>query len=225
MSEPSNTNYFKKSSESLRKNSSSDTEYSLHPYKVVKQSSNETSTSLTGSFNVDHSSTGGGAGLEPSLDNTDVSESGLNNTVIEVKDCELKSNTNGSRPSTIDDEAYDGNQASVTADLPPMAPRSLKKQFSIDQGSKGSGRGKTHTSSLDDHLTLPMPPFVKSGSPCASPLSRGFHYLRESSSTSTEDYKDDRGHSVADPERKSPKPEQKVDDGKDNDPHFSETMC
>ena len=36
---------FKKSNESLQKNSSSDTEYSAQPYKVIKQSSNETNSS------------------------------------------------------------------------------------------------------------------------------------------------------------------------------------
>lgn len=44
---------FKKSSESLQKNSSTETDYSAHPYRFIKQSSNETNTSLTGSYNVD----------------------------------------------------------------------------------------------------------------------------------------------------------------------------
>lgn len=47
---------FKKSSESLQKNSSTDTEYSLQPYRVIKQSSNETNTSLNSSVNIDNSS-------------------------------------------------------------------------------------------------------------------------------------------------------------------------
>lgn len=46
----------RKSMDSLAKNSSSDTEYSMHPYKVIKQSSNETTTSMTGSFNVENAS-------------------------------------------------------------------------------------------------------------------------------------------------------------------------
>lgn len=53
LSEPSQSTRFKKSIESLPKNSSSDTEYSLQPYRVIKQSSNETNTSLTSSFNID----------------------------------------------------------------------------------------------------------------------------------------------------------------------------
>lgn len=59
---------FKKSLESLQKNSSSDTEYSVQPYRVIKQSSNETNTSLTGSFNIDQS----GAGHGLSVDSNDV---------------------------------------------------------------------------------------------------------------------------------------------------------
>lgn len=47
---------FKKSCESLQKNSSTDTEYSVQPYKFIKQSSNDTNTSLTSSFNIDNSS-------------------------------------------------------------------------------------------------------------------------------------------------------------------------
>lgn len=63
-----NEGRFKKSLESLQKNSSSDTEYSMQPYQVIKQSSNETNTSLTGSFNIDQP----GAGHELSVDSNDV---------------------------------------------------------------------------------------------------------------------------------------------------------
>lgn len=64
----SNEVRFKKSLESLQKNSSSDTEYSMQPYHAIKQSSNETNTSLTGSFNIDQT----GAGHELSVDSNDV---------------------------------------------------------------------------------------------------------------------------------------------------------
>lgn len=66
LSEPSQSTRFKKSIESLPKNSSSDTEYSLQPYRVIKQSSNETNTSLTSSFNIDQP-----FGQELSLDPND----------------------------------------------------------------------------------------------------------------------------------------------------------
>lgn len=59
----------RKSMDSLAKNSSSETEYSMHPYKVIKQSSNETTTSMTGSFNVENASEHG--------------DSSFNQTVIE----------------------------------------------------------------------------------------------------------------------------------------------
>ncbi|XP_037946393.1 transient receptor potential cation channel trpm-like isoform X3 [Teleopsis dalmanni] len=45
---------FKKSSESLQKNSSTETDYSAHPYRFIKQSSNDTTTSMTGSYNIDN---------------------------------------------------------------------------------------------------------------------------------------------------------------------------
>ncbi|XP_050323310.1 transient receptor potential cation channel trpm isoform X5 [Bactrocera neohumeralis] len=44
---------FKKSSESLQKGSSTETDYSAHPYRFIKQSSNDTTTSMTGSYNID----------------------------------------------------------------------------------------------------------------------------------------------------------------------------
>lgn len=66
----SNEVRFKKSLESLQKNSSSDTEYSMQPYRIIKQSSNETITSLTGSFNIIDQT---GAGHELSVDSNDVS--------------------------------------------------------------------------------------------------------------------------------------------------------
>lgn len=57
MSEPQ-PRHFRTSSERLRKNSSTDTEYSQLPYHVIKQSSNDTNTSLTGSFNVESGTAG-----------------------------------------------------------------------------------------------------------------------------------------------------------------------
>lgn len=71
----------RKSMDSLAKNSSSETEYSLQPYKVIKQSSNETNTSMTGSsFNVDNASLS--LANDSSLDQT-AGDTSLNQTVIE----------------------------------------------------------------------------------------------------------------------------------------------
>jgi hypothetical protein len=69
---------YKKSSESLQKNSSTETEYSLQrPYHVIKQSSNDTNTSFNSSFNIENSSS---FNNELSLEGE---PSSLNATVIE----------------------------------------------------------------------------------------------------------------------------------------------
>lgn len=144
MSEPSNQpRAFKKSIESLQKHSSSDTEYSLHPYKVIKQSSNETSTSLTGSFNVDQASFGG---HDTSLDTNDTSA--LNNTVIENV-----AYTATAPPEPIADRTDPSGKSSEedvfevkTIKTAPRqmsldgGMRSLKKQFSIDHSAKAFSR-------------------------------------------------------------------------------------
>ncbi|XP_035907096.1 transient receptor potential cation channel trpm isoform X5 [Anopheles stephensi] len=63
---------YKKSCESLQKNSSTDTEYSLQPYRFIKQSSNETNSS----FNIDNSSITNDMSID--------GETSLNSTVIEM---------------------------------------------------------------------------------------------------------------------------------------------
>lgn len=195
MSEPSNANYFKKSFESLQKNSSTDTEYSLQPYKVVKQSSNDTS-SLTGSFIVDQPSVGGAMSLEQSLDNTDASgTTDLNQTVIENQGYESKKSSNGSRPTSLHDMERDSGSIGDGNLTSSSGSRSLKKQFSVDQGTKLLTVERAVPgllAAVEEGLAPPL--LTKSATPCASPLSRGFHYLRESSSTSTEEFKDDHHH-------------------------------
>lgn len=68
----------RKSMDSLAKNSSSETEYSLHPYKVIKQSSNETNTSMTGSYNMENAPT-----VVPDSSSLELGDCSLNQTVIE----------------------------------------------------------------------------------------------------------------------------------------------
>lgn len=75
MSEPQ-PRHFRTSSERLRKNSSTDTEYSQLPYHVIKQSSNDTTTSMTGSFNVE----GGTAGTSYDLSVDSVTLDNVNET-------------------------------------------------------------------------------------------------------------------------------------------------
>lgn len=229
MSEPSNpSNYYKKSNESLHKNSSTDTEYSAQPYKFVKQSSNETSTSLTGSFNVDQASIGAGAvGSDPPLDNTDTSESALNRTVIENQEYDSTKNTNGSRIDSFDTDAAPVPLSRCIEPSTTTAPRPLKKQFSLDQGLKVPIiGGQAILAAVEGGLAPPL--LTKTATPCASPLSRGFHYLRESSSTSTEDAKDDQSgqpNTATAIDIKLQKPERTADDESDNDNRFGETTC
>lgn len=75
MSEPQ-PRPFRTSSERLRKNSSTDTEYSQLPYHVIKQSSNDTNTSLSGSFIVE----GGAAGTSYDLSFESVTLDNVNET-------------------------------------------------------------------------------------------------------------------------------------------------
>ncbi|XP_067631887.1 transient receptor potential cation channel trpm isoform X2 [Eurosta solidaginis] len=69
---------FKKSSESLQKGSSTETDYSAHPYRFIKQSSNETTTSMTGSYNIDTPS----LAAELSLDAADTNNTTQTATTI-----------------------------------------------------------------------------------------------------------------------------------------------
>lgn len=217
----------------MQKNSSTDTEYSMQPYKVVKQSSNETSTSLTGSFNVDQTSTGGAMGIEPSLDHSlDMNDSsGHNQTVIENQ-AFIKANHGDSEQAVGGANAEEHSPPRIDSkDTPPPPtgpPRPLKKQFSVDQGMKITvEHGGVHLLSAV-HEGLAPPLLTQTVTPCASPLSRGFHYLRESSSTSTEEFKEDHGQAPSTSggvDSKATKLDQKPDDENDADNRFSETMC
>ncbi|XP_054741351.1 transient receptor potential cation channel trpm isoform X4 [Anastrepha obliqua] len=71
---------FKKSSESLQKGSSTETDYSAHPYRFIKQSSNDTTTSMTGSYNIDTPS----LAAELSLDAADPNTQTMPTTVQEI---------------------------------------------------------------------------------------------------------------------------------------------
>lgn len=139
-----NSQRFKKSIESLPKNSSSDTEYSLQPYRVIKQSSNETNTSLTSSFNIDQSF----GGHELSLDTNETSAHYT--TVIENVDHGSGSDTaslNKSYSVPIESSASkvlrqqsEGGAIGGSASCGGGAAaggsaRSLRKQFSIDHSS------------------------------------------------------------------------------------------
>ncbi|XP_050744143.1 transient receptor potential cation channel trpm isoform X12 [Drosophila biarmipes] len=135
---------FKKSSESLQKNSSTETDYSAHPYRFIKQSSNETNTSLTGSYNVDTPS----LTAEPSLDAGDShSATGISISVGAVGGAAtaryqpIRTASVGAadgrrlreESSSSLDLSASGPVTMQAAPAPPARPMQLKKQFSVDQ--------------------------------------------------------------------------------------------
>lgn len=194
LSEPTQPRCFKKSIESLQKNSSSDTDYSLQPYKVIKQSSNETNTSLTGSFNVDQSSFGG---HDTSLDTSDTNA--LNTTVIE--NTAAQSSTSAAiEPTPTPNKSNEESETilplrQVSIDT---GARSLKKQYSIDHTSKPYGVFSTPSKGGDfsdatsagngvSHKICLKPPTISTIPATPTKLLTDI-----SSSTSTEESKDER---------------------------------
>lgn len=172
---------YQKSNDSLQKNSSTDTEYSMWPYKVIKQSSNETNTSLTGSFNVENAS----FNLDLSVDtenspNVTVIENTAANADSKLLSIALKSTTFGGV------EVRHANSIDCVRSGPIM----LKKQFSIDQTSS-----KVAADAVAEGSPKVTAAFQKSclkpatGSPALKVASAA---LKESSSTSTDESKDDR---------------------------------
>lgn len=142
---------FKKSSESLQKNSSTDTDYSALPYRFIKQSSNETTTSMTGSYNIDTPS----LTAEPSLDAVDtqtqaqsgavlesgVSLSGAGGLSTSARYQPLRTSSVGAsdvkRPTEDASATVDfGTTAIIGQVQPPPRAMQLKKQFSLDQGKQ-----------------------------------------------------------------------------------------
>lgn len=190
MSEPSNQpRSCRKSIESLQKHSSSDTEYSLHPYKVIKQSSNETSTSLTGSFNVEQSSF-----VDTSLEANDTSA--LNNTVIEnvpQPQPDLATNPAAQSNKSSEDDTFSPTKSTSRQMSLDGGMRSLKKQFSIDHSGKAFGRPSASPKSdqIDEHengikSTL-KPPIISTIPATPTKLTTAV-----ASSTSTDESKDER---------------------------------
>lgn len=163
----------KKSSESLHKNSSSDnTDYSAsaHPYHVIKQNSNDTNSS----FNIDNSSFTN----DLSLDVADNSST-LNSTIIENT---AASEQFPKRASTISSSASD---ARPNVGL-------LRKQFSMDQGGR-----RPQSENLERTFAIvgaaAAAENVNRSTAVTSKISPRIHMnvLKESSSTSTEDAKDE----------------------------------
>lgn len=202
---------FKKSSESLQKNSSTETDYS-HPYKTIKQGSTETNTSINSSFNIDNSN-------DVSLDY----EHSLNQTVIENP--------------LVDDEKTPLAKRACSLGSSDMRPPKesklgfLKKQFSIDQGTH---RKEVHARPRSEHFgpnsSLLTTNVSEQPGPNPSLLNAKLHILQESSSTSTEDNKDEINipsistNTVQDEIAKLSSTI-KSSTEEDRDPPFNETMC
>lgn len=190
MSEPAHpARSFKKSIESLQKHSSSDTDYSLHPYKVIKQSSNETTTSLTGSFNVDQSSFGG---HDTSLDTNDTSA--FNTTVIEniaftaAAQPEAVAEKTIEHAKSCDDDVFTPLKASSRQMSMDGGMRSLKKQFSIDHSAKAIGRLGDQPEECDSPVKkILRPPKISTIPATPTKLTAA-----TGSSSSTDDSKDER---------------------------------
>ena len=158
-----NRRILKKSSESLQKNSSTETDYSAHPYRVIKQNSNDTSSS----FNIDNSSFTNDLSLD--------ADPGLNSTVIEH----------------ISEERGPPKRAHTIGST-ESRPSYLRKQFSIDYkglDSRPQSENLEFRSSVKTHessqLNVGLPPKIPSHSRLQ------MNILKESSSTSTDDARED----------------------------------
>lgn len=105
---------FKKSSESLQKGSSTETDYSAHPYRFIKQSSNDTTTSMTGSYNIDTPS----LAAELSLDAVDANTQ----TTTQPTTTLAESNVSNSATNTA---AGSGGASDTTARYLPLRTASM----------------------------------------------------------------------------------------------------
>ncbi|XP_058838514.1 transient receptor potential cation channel trpm isoform X8 [Topomyia yanbarensis] len=174
---------YKKSCESLQKNSSTDTDYSLQPYKFIKQSSNETNSS----FNIDNSSMTNDLSMD--------GETSLNSTVIE-----LLAGMNCPPEDRLGFTKRTSSLGSATvAKSSESRPGFLKKQFSIEK-SAGSGKASSSTPEGLERLAPPTKP-APVGNGASKPIKStrftdnlsvlgtktAMALLKESSSTSTED--------------------------------------
>ncbi|XP_053688721.1 transient receptor potential cation channel trpm isoform X2 [Sabethes cyaneus] len=178
---------YKKSCESLQKNSSTDTEYSLQPYKFIKQSSNETNSS----FNIDNSSITNDLSVD--------GETSLNSTVIE-----LLAGMNCPADDRLGFTKRTASLGSATGaqNFDTSQPGFLKKQFSIEK-TAGSGKASSSTPEGLEQLapSSTMPPPIL-GNPNSGKSTKSTRFtdnlnvlgnkttmalLKESSSTSTED--------------------------------------
>ncbi|EDW47969.1 GM20149 [Drosophila sechellia] len=187
---------FKKSSESLQKNSSTETDYSAHPYRFIKQSSNETNTSLTGSYNVDTPS----LTAEPSLDAGDShSATGISISVGAVGGTAtaryqpIRTASVGAadgrrlreESSSSLDLSSSGPVTMQAAPAPPVRPMLLKKQFSVDQG-KPSQTAAEAVPQTPEAAQAGQAKLISTLKPQPFASKLGMNVLKESSSSTDE---------------------------------------
>ncbi|XP_050073284.1 transient receptor potential cation channel trpm isoform X8 [Anopheles maculipalpis] len=230
---------YKKSCESLQKNSSTDTEYSLQPYRFIKQSSNETNSS----FNIDNSSITNDMSID--------GETSLNSTVIEMVSAPSIAAAAAAAVAASDGDRG-GFQTKRTSSLGSSSAGVEMRQgllkASKDRGSKDGSASGSIPEGLE-RAVVPGSSIVPSGSmvvPSKPPRSARFtdslsvlgpksvlSRLKESSSTSTEEG----------PQRDTSAPipcistnlvqdeiaklssNIKSSTDEDTDPPFNETMC
>jgi hypothetical protein len=199
--------FYKKSNESLTKNSSTETDYSAHPYRVIKQNSNDTNSSL----NIDNSSFTNDLSLD--------ADPSLNATVIE----------NSSEERTMPKRAQTVSCGTETR------PSFLRKQFSIDckrVEARPQSENLEFRSTVKTHESSQLHPAVPPRIPSTSRLT--MNVLKESSSTSTESTREDSRkmipsistHLVQDEIAKlSSNIKGSTDEEATNDEPINETMC
>lgn len=129
---------FKKSSESLQKGSSTETDYSAHPYRFIKQSSNDTTTSMTGSYNIDTPS----LAAELSLDTVDANTQTTaqqTTTSTTLTECNVSNNASSTAAGN------GGSASDTTARYQPLRTASMGAG---DRKRDGAGKRASDTIEL-----------------------------------------------------------------------------
>lgn len=193
-----NSRVFKKSDESLQKGSSTETDYSLNPYKIIKQSSNDTSASLTtGSFNIETPSFMNDLSID-----VDFGPIGGPSAIVQALPPRTFSAGASDIKKTSRQISFDKNTL-----MPSTRGSILKKQYSMDQPKLSPKRNMSESDSKDvSPSTKPYSSIYNafralksakvlhrssaSGSLAGTPTKSGMNILKENSS-STDGSKED----------------------------------
>lgn len=182
---------FKKSNESLQKGSSTETDYSINPYKIIKQNSNDTTASMTtGSFNIETSSFMNDLSID-----VDIGPIGGPSAIPQALPPRTFSVGASDIRKTSRQISFDSNTLA-----PPPRSAILKKQYSMDQPKVSPKRtvsesdskdvspvNKPHSSIYNAFRALKSGKVLQrssaSGSSSGTPTKAGMNILKESSST------------------------------------------